>query len=60
MGTVSSSDAGTKTLDLARATLRTTFRSRFDLRVLRWFFDLRFVAAKLLADYAELRNEKQD
>ena len=42
-----------KFLDGARATLRTTFRSRFELRVPRFFFDLRFVAAKVAADYAE-------
>ena len=60
VGTVSSSDAGTKVLDLARATLRTTFRPRFELRVMRFFFDLRFVAAKVAADYADLRRRKQD
>src|SRR5437879_661912 len=60
VGTVSSSDAGTKVLDLARATLRTTFRPRFELRVMRFFFDLRFVAAKVAADYADLHRRKQD
>ena len=39
-------------LDVARATLRTTFRPRFELRVSRFFFDLRFVA-KSSADYAD-------
>src|SRR6266571_5161378 len=60
VGTVSSSDAGTKALDLARATLRTTFPPRFDVRASRWFFDLRFVAAKVAADYAGLRRQKQE
>ena len=44
-----------KLLDVVRATLRTTFRPRFELRVPRFFFDLRFVAAKVAADYAESR-----
>ena len=43
MGTVSGSDAAIKLLDVVRATLRTTFRPRFELRVPRFFFDLRFV-----------------
>jgi hypothetical protein len=43
-----------KLLDLARATLRTTFPPRLELRVPRFFFDLRFVAAKVAADYADL------
>jgi hypothetical protein len=42
-----------KLLGVARAKLRTTFRPRFELRVPRFFFDLRFVAAKVAADYAE-------
>ena len=49
-----------KLLDLARATLRTTFRPRLELRVVRFFFDLRFVAAKVAADYAALRKQKQE
>jgi hypothetical protein len=57
---VSDSDVAMKLLDLARATLRTIFRPRFELRVPRFFFDLRFDAAKLAADYAELVAEKQD
>src|SRR5262249_19196062 len=60
VGTVSGSDAGIRLLDVARATLRTTFRSRFRLRVPPFFFDLRFVAAKVAADYADLRRRKQD
>jgi hypothetical protein len=52
VGTTSGADAGMKSRDRARATLRTTFRSRFELRVPRSFFDLRFVA-KSSADYAE-------
>jgi hypothetical protein len=54
VGTVSGSDAATKFLgELVRAaTLRTTFRPRFELRVPPFFFDLRFVA-KSSADYAE-------
>jgi hypothetical protein len=47
-----------KLLDVVRATLRTTFRSRFELRVPRFFFDLRFVA-KSSADYTDLRRRKQ-
>jgi hypothetical protein len=47
VGTVSGSDAAMKLLGVARATLWITFRPRFELRVPRFFFDLRFVAAKL-------------
>ncbi|MEP6585336.1 MAG: hypothetical protein ABJB70_01270 [Candidatus Udaeobacter sp.] len=39
-----------KLLGVARAKLRTTFRPRFELRVPRFFFDLRFVAAKVAED----------
>jgi hypothetical protein len=61
VGTVSGWDAAMKLLDVvARATLRTTFRSRFELRVPRFLFDLRFVAAKVAADYAESPRQKQD
>jgi len=60
VGTVRASDDAIKLLDLARATLRTTFRSRLELRVVRFFFDLRFVAAKVAADYADLLKRKQD
>src|SRR5262249_21316386 len=60
VGTVSGSDASPKLLDLARATLRTTFLPRLELRVSRFFFDLRFVAAKVAADYAVLPKQKQD
>jgi hypothetical protein len=42
-----------KRFDVVRATLRTTFLPRFELRAPRFFFDLRFVAAKVAADYAE-------
>ena len=49
-----------KFLDEAGTTLRTTFPSRLELRVPRFFFDLRFVAAKVAADYADLRRRKQD
>jgi hypothetical protein len=55
VGTVSGSGAAVKLLGVARATLRTTLRPRFGLRVLRFFFDLRFVA-KSPADYADLRR----
>src|SRR5437899_135939 len=47
VGTSSGSDAATKLLDLAYATLRTSFRPRSDLLLPRLFFDLRFVAAKV-------------
>jgi len=50
VGTVNGSDAAMKLLDVVRATLRTTFPPRFELRVPRFFFDLRFVAAKVAAD----------
>jgi hypothetical protein len=59
VGTVSGSDAAMKLLDVVRATLRTTFRSRFGLGVPRFFFDLCFVA-KSSADYADLRRRMQD
>ena len=59
MGTVSGSDAAIKLLDGVRATLRITFRPRFELRVPRFFFDLPFVA-KSSADYADLRRFRQD
>ena len=53
MGTVSGSDAAMKLLDVVRATLRTTFRPRCELRVPPFcLLDLRFVA-KSSADYAE-------
>src|SRR5438552_13742510 len=60
VGTVSGSDAAMKLLGVARAKLRTTFRPRFELRVPRFFFDLRFVTAKVAADYADLHRRKQD
>jgi len=60
VGTVSGSDAAMKPRGVVRATLRTTFRPRFELHVPRLFFDLRFVAAKVAADYADLRRRKQD
>ena len=59
VGTVSGSDAAMKLLDVVRATLWITFRPRFELRVPRFFFDLRFVA-KSSADYADLIGEKQE
>jgi hypothetical protein len=60
VGTVRASDDAIKLLDLARATLRITFRARLELRAVRFFFDLRFVAAKVAADYADLLKQKQD
>jgi hypothetical protein len=60
VGTVSGSDSATKLLDVVRATLQTTFRPRFELRVPRFFFfDVRFVANSS-ADYAALRKQKQE
>ena len=53
VGTVSGSDCAIKSLDGVRATLRMTFPPRFELRAPRFFFDLRLVAAKVAADYAE-------
>jgi len=52
---VSGFDAAVKLLDVARATLRTTFWPRLELRLPRFFLDLRFVA-KSSADYADLRR----
>ena len=52
VGTVSGSDCAMYLLDGALATLRTTFWPRLELRALRYFFDLRFVA-KSSADYAD-------
>ena len=50
-----------KLLDVVRATLRTTFPPRFELRVPRFFFDLRFVAAKSPQITQNLcANEMQD
>jgi hypothetical protein len=60
VGTVSGSDVAMKLLDVARATLRITFRPCLELRVVRFFFDFRFVAAKVAADYADLLKQKQD
>ena len=60
VGTVRASGDAIKLLGLARATLRTTFPPRLELRVVRFFFDLRFVAAKVAADYADLLKQKQD
>src|SRR6266403_288435 len=71
VGTTSGSDAATKLLDLARATLRTIFRPRSDFRLPRLFFDLCFRAPKVVrrlggttqkkargtADYADVMNE---
>ena len=51
VGTVSGSDAGTNRV--ARATLRTIFRPRSGLRFARLVVDLRFVAAKVVSDYAD-------
>jgi hypothetical protein len=60
VGTVSGSDPALTLLDVVRATLRTTFRPRFELHVSRFFFlDLPLVA-KSSADYADLSRRKQD
>src|SRR6476620_12284434 len=60
VGTVSGSDSAIKLLDVVRATLRMTFRPRFELCVQRFFFfDVRFVA-KSSADYADFSRQKQD
>jgi hypothetical protein len=45
VGTESGSNTGT--IRRVRATLRTIFRPRSDLRALRFFLDLRLVAAKV-------------
>jgi hypothetical protein len=59
VGTVSGSDVAMKLLDLARATLRTILRPRFELRAPRFFFDLRFVP-KSSKDYADSCSRNQD
>src|SRR5438094_5142845 len=58
VGTTSGSGAATNCV--VRATFRTIFRSRRVLRFPRLFVDLRFVAAKVAADYAELCRKKQE
>jgi hypothetical protein len=58
VGTVSGSDIGTSVR--ARATLRTTFRLRLELRFPRLLVDLLFRAAKVAADYADLSSQNQD
>jgi len=47
------SDDAIELLELARATLRITFRPRLELRAVGFFLDFRFVAAKVAADYAD-------
>ncbi|PYI83759.1 MAG: hypothetical protein DMF21_06965 [Verrucomicrobia bacterium] len=56
---MSDSSGATKLLAVPRATLWTTFRPHSDLRFARLLFDLRFVAAKVAADYADLHRQKQ-
>jgi len=58
VGTSNGSDAATNLLDVARATLRTTFLARLDLRVPRLFFDLRFVAAKVASKLRRIARRK--
>jgi hypothetical protein len=53
VGTVSGPDSATGCLNVARATLRTILLPRLELRLSRFFFDLRFVAAKLPQIYAD-------
>jgi hypothetical protein len=48
VGTVSGSDVARTLLDVERATLRTIFPARLDLRAPRCFVDLRFVDLKLV------------
>jgi hypothetical protein len=50
---MSGSDTGTNVR--ARATWRTTFLPRLELRFPRLFVDLLFLATKVPADYAEAR-----
>ena len=45
--------------DVARATLRTTFRPRSDLRAVRWFFDLRLVNFLLALPALQWCSDKQ-
>jgi hypothetical protein len=58
VGTSNGSDAATNLLDVAGATLRTTFLTRSDLRVPRLFFDLRFVAAKVARKLRRIARRK--
>jgi xanthine/CO dehydrogenase XdhC/CoxF family maturation factor len=58
VGTVSGSDVEMKLLDLARATLRTTFPRRSDLRAPRLFFDFCFRAAKVVRRLRRLSQAK--
>jgi len=53
VGTVSGRDGAMELFDATRATLRTTFRPRLDSRFSRLFFDLRFVAAKVIRRLAD-------
>src|SRR5436309_2009471 len=56
--TSNGSHAATNLLDVARATLRTTFLARLDLRAPRLFFDLRFVAAKVASKLRRIARRK--
>jgi hypothetical protein len=60
VGTISDAGVEMELLGVVRATLRTTLRLPSDLRLPRLFVDLRFVAAKVARDYAELWKQKQD
>jgi hypothetical protein len=60
VGTISGVDVEMELLDLARATLRTTLRLPSDLRLPRLFVDLRFVAAKVISNYADFSPQMQD
>jgi hypothetical protein len=53
------SGAALKLLCLARATLRTTFLPPLELGVLRFFVDLRFVAAKVAQIRQNYPNESK-
>jgi hypothetical protein len=59
VGMVSGSDVPTALFDIGRAMLRTTFPPRLDVRALRFFVDLRFVAAKVAQITQTYRSESK-
>src|SRR5207253_1600633 len=56
VGTMRGSGPAMKPLGLARATLRTTFLPRLDLRVIRLLLDFRFFALRLVRRLRGLRR----
>jgi hypothetical protein len=54
VGTVSGSDAAMNLLGVARATLRTTFRPRFELSFPRLRFDVGFRILKIVRRFTQI------